>query len=124
MTIFKIGSNDYTNNVLNDGNYKVNNVEEYIEWTDANFTIHRDIRRKRVSGTFNMMFRTKASYEAFIAYIASTKTNGYNICEIKCNNEINTLENVKLFINFTPTLEQKNNMQLDYGRFQVSVEGA
>lgn len=63
--LFKIGSVDYTQNITVPS-FKVNMLPQYTEWTDANYTLHRTLKRYVVKGTFTMRFNSKEEYEAFI----------------------------------------------------------
>lgn len=120
MILFKIGSNDYTNNILNE-TYAVKDEIIYNEWTDGNYISHRDILRNKVAGAFVMRFRRLEEYESFIQTLNSSRTaEGYNICSIHCNNT-HSLKNCNLFISIDSTLGQKDNLIFDYGEINVEV---
>ena len=65
MELVKINNIDFTKNV-NETSYVVNSNQEYIEWTDANFRIHRKPCRNRIEGKFDLCFVTEVEYDSFI----------------------------------------------------------
>lgn len=48
--------------------YKVNNKSVYEEWTDGNLITHRDEMRKRVEGSFTLMFTNISDLENFLDF--------------------------------------------------------
>lgn len=56
------------------GTYNVNVMEEYEEWTDSNYDIHRKLLRNRIEGSFNLKFKSIADYEEFLDVLAKAKT--------------------------------------------------
>lgn len=118
--VFKIGNNDYTNNIIN-GTYDVSNEDVYEEWTDANLQEHRLSVRTRITGSFDMYFRTEAAYEAFLNDLSANKQDGgYWECSLLCN-DTNAVQEAELFIKFRSVLGQKQNLQKEYGTFTVEV---
>lgn len=75
MVLFTLGGVDYTDKI-NQHNYKMNAADVASTWTDANYRVHRDVYRTRVSGTFKMLF-SKDEYEEFLSnYQSSINTDG------------------------------------------------
>lgn len=122
LVLFKVGDTDYTNNIVMDS-YDVQKNDMYVEWTDADWHDHQPMVRTRVEGSFTMKFRTLASYEAFVADLASKKETGryYVGCRLWCNNTL-TLETVGIYIDYAPVLTQRPSLQMDYLEFEVSVK--
>lgn len=56
------------------GSYEVNMNEEFEEWTDSNYDIHRKLLRNRIEGTFSLKFNSIAEYETFLNILALAKT--------------------------------------------------
>lgn len=86
------------------GTYNVNVLEEYEEWTDSNYDIHRKLKRNRVEGTFNLKFKSIADYEEFLNVITKARTTtGQNYIEMDAfATNKGTKYNKKFYIDFTP----------------------
>lgn len=65
MQLLKIDGIDFTK-YINDSTYNVSSQSVYEEWTDANYKNHRAETRKRIEGSFDMVFVTSSEYDAFI----------------------------------------------------------
>lgn len=63
-SIFKFGGMDYTHNVLVP--MTVNYKDIYEEFTDGNTKFCRQVLRKRIQGTINMLFQSSDEYDDFI----------------------------------------------------------
>lgn len=86
MVFFKIGSTDLTDYV-DIQNYDINREDEYESWTDANGYEHREVIRKRVSGSIALGFKTAASFASFNALMTSARqTGGYYAVTLYVNN--------------------------------------
>ncbi len=87
MQLLNINGIDFTH-FITVPSYKVNRQNEYIEWQDANFIVHRFLTRTRVSGTCTMMFDDKDEYYTFLDTVEENKvTAGYIPgCTIYCDN--------------------------------------
>lgn len=72
MIMFKINNKDYSNHVVAEG-YNVARNSLYKTWNDANGIEHHSEIRKRVSGSFTMLFVTKEEYQTFLADVAASK---------------------------------------------------
>lgn len=65
------------------GTYNVNVLEEYEEWTDSNYDIHRKLLRNRIEGSFDLKFRSIADYEELLRILALAKaTTDQNYIEM------------------------------------------
>lgn len=121
MELFKIGDKDLTNNILVP-TYKINSQPSYYEWTDANYTKHRDIRRRVIQGTFTIKFVKQEDYFDFITLLENnTGTDGSTPVSIYVNN-LNKVSDTTVFI----TIDPENTLPLygtrKYEGFQVSIE--
>lgn len=72
---FKIGNTDLTQYV-DVQTYAVNKEDVYEEWTDGNWTTHREIVRQRRSGEFSVGFSKATDFAAWTALLASSKASG------------------------------------------------
>jgi hypothetical protein len=89
MPLLTIGIHDYTENIKMP-TYKVNEIDVYNEWTDANGRNHRDIYRTSIEGSFTLWFDDIERYEQFlndISYGVTKTTEGYNILTVYINNK-------------------------------------
>lgn len=120
MELFKIGSLDITRHITVPS-YKVNMIPKYTEWTDSNYTVHRDINRQRVEGNFTVKFFNIEDYEAFIRAIRdNTSTDGSTFVTVYTQNT-RTTKQTYVFIDYDP----KNSLPIigrsDDDGFDVSI---
>ena len=120
--VFKIGDNDYSAKVVMD-TYNVNRIDIYTEWEDANGTVHRDVYRRRISGSFDMMIEKISEYQAFIADVQNSTQNGGYVPCLVCVNNYNQ-ENVvaNMYIDYAPVKTMQSNYTKGYLTFTVNVE--
>lgn len=83
---------DFTNYIVA-GSYKVFNTNVEETWEDANWVTHSEVGRKRIKGTFELLFRNKAMYNKFINIIQVNKEyegrEGSNVkMKLQINNEL------------------------------------
>lgn len=86
------------------GSYNVNILEEFEEWTDSNYDIHRKLLRNRVEGTFDLKFKSVEEYEGFLNVLTAAKaTTGQNYIEMDafCTNR-GAIYNKKFYYEFEP----------------------
>lgn len=101
MVLLKINNVDFTDNVIHQKGYSVLSQDIYTRWTDGNHIEHREVSRQRVSGSFNMVFRSEAEFNTFIEAIAAVKTSGY--CPIQVwVNTTKTLTSIQAFVDIKP----------------------
>lgn len=120
--VFKIGDNDYSAKVVMD-TYNVNRIDIYTEWEDANGTVHRDVYRRRISGSFDMMIEKISEYQAFISDVQNhTENGGYVRCSVCVNNYNQEDVVANLFIDYAPIKTMQSNYTKGYLTFTVNVE--
>lgn len=121
MSLFKINTTDISDRIES-GSYNVNENDVYNTWTDANGIVHRDILRTRVSGTFNVLFRTKDEYENFVELIKNNKvTAGYvPNCSVVTNNTNKTI-NGNYYIEYSPIRSMAMNGVHQMDMFTVTI---
>ena len=120
--VFAIGANDYSAKVVMD-TYDVNQIDVFTQWEDANGMTHRNVYRKRVQGTFDMLISNIGEYQAFITDVQNHRQNGGFVrCKIAVNN-LNQ-ENVQkdLFIDYAPIRTRNSNYTKGYMTFTVTIE--
>lgn len=102
MTFFQIGNVDLTE-YANIQNYTVNKEDVFQEWTDGNWTDHREIARTRISGTVQLGFKTAQNWAAFQALLTAQKNAaGYFPVTLYVNNT-GTTETIDAFLDMTNT---------------------
>ena len=100
MMFFKIGSTDLSQ-YADIQNYNINEADVFQSWTDGNWIDHRDIARKRISGTVLLGFKTAASWSAFQTLLASQRNAaGYYPVTLYVNNTGAT-ETIDAFLDMT-----------------------
>lgn len=124
MAILNLGGVDYSGNIVV-GSYNVNSTDVYSSWTDANCVEHRHIQRQRVTGSFDMEFRTMAQYEAFVDHLKEQRNQqGWIPCYLFVNN-LKIAKSCKMFVQFKSFLDRKNNYTVNYiPKFTVEVSEA
>lgn len=105
MRLFVIDEIDYTS-FIKVPSYKVNALEVYEEWTDANRVTHRDVIRQRVAGGFTMIFDNQTDYLNFLNVIDTKKSvgDGHITGTFYVNNK-NVAISVDVFVTCEPANE-------------------
>lgn len=106
------------------GSYNVNVLEEFEEWTDSNYDIHRKLLRNRVEGTFDLLFKSIADYETFLDVLALAKaTTGQNYIEMDafCTNK-GAIYNKKFYYEFAPKNDLPNMADSKNEAFTVTIK--
>lgn len=108
------------------GTYNVNVLEEFEEWTDSNYDIHRKLLRNRVEGTFDLKFKSIADYESFLTVLTKAKTTtGQNYIEMDafCTNK-GASYNKKFYYEFTPKNDLPNMADSKNDAFTFTIKEA
>lgn len=109
---------------INHKAYNVNSNSVYEEWTDANYTKHRDVVRTRVSGDFEVGFTKVADFEKFCRLLSLAKNadETYNI--MLYVNDQNRVLPVSVFID-APALRIRDVINnRSWNTFKVEIEEA
>lgn len=79
MEIFKIGSTDFSSNVVVP-NYKVNRNPDYDSYEDCNYVTHKYIKRRKVSGELSLKFYSMDDFidTGVVIHGYRTFINAYN----------------------------------------------
>lgn len=120
---FKINTTDYSGHVIA-GSYAVNSNPVTVDWTDANGVTHKQKIRDKVSGTFQMWFRSLTDYNTFLTVLSNNTTSALKVpLTLSVNNK-----NVDYTGNFYVTHQTTRNRDgywKDYMEmFEVTVEEA
>lgn len=125
MITFKIGTSEYGNRVIA-GTYQVNNDAPYESYTDANEVEHRiALRDSKVSGSFDMRFRTMTEYQTFLSILSTYKksSDGTYPIKVTVNNKLTEHEG-DFFIEFQPKRNRTAALQDYLETFTVYIEEA
>lgn len=89
MPLFTIGIHDYTK-CIKMPTYKVNEIDVYNEWIDANGKNHRDIYRTSIEGSFTLWFDDIELYEQFLndINVVSKSLDGSCLFQVYLNNKL------------------------------------
>ena len=121
LNLFTLGETNLSTKIIRNS-YKVNEVDEFEEWIDANYVKHRYAGRTKIKGSFEMQFTKKSEYEAFINLLSTNRQNGGTyIASLFVNNK-NEVASINCYISFEAGLEQTSNLQLYFPKFTVTVE--
>lgn len=88
------------------GKYNINNVYNYDEWTDSNYTIHRQKTDEKAEGDFTLRLPSVSVYRQFIEFIEENKDEdtGAIACEVFCTNTFR-VKDIYAFLTFEPINE-------------------
>lgn len=108
------------------GTYNVNMLEEYEEWTDSNYDIHRKLLRNRIEGTFDLKFKSIADYETFLDVLTKAKTTtGQNYIEMDAfATNKGASYNKKFYYEFTPKNQLPMMADSKNDAFTVTIKEA
>ena len=99
--IFKMGSNDYTNNITVPS-YKMNQTPTYREYTDCNYTVHREIARQKISGSFTVFFTKVQDFKDFMSYIQENTLQDGSILVSAYVNNLSAVKDFYAYLECTP----------------------
>lgn len=119
--VFTINNVSYADHCIA-GTYKVNSKDITENWVDASGKSHRRLKRKKVSGTVDMFFRTLDEFNSFISNIETNKTSTLsNAMKVTVNN-MNEDKQIDAFIDFEP-VRDRDGMWNDYMlRYTLTIE--
>lgn len=123
MAVFKIEESDFSGHMIA-GTYSVIRRPVYSTWNDGNGNSHRQLKRYKMQGSFDMFFRTMEEYQDFINAIESSKTanvNSYVAATLTDNMSNEDIEGY-FYLDFSP-LRNRDAKWNDYMQaFTVNVE--
>lgn len=123
--LFKVGATlalNYTNHILVP-TYKVNRFPVYYEWTDANHTLHKEIIRWKVQGSFTMKFDDPDEFDTFLLITSTSgiNTDGTVHASLYANNAVKEFEG-DYFISYDPSNIKPLMGVSSYDGFEVTIE--
>lgn len=82
--IFKIGNysllDSASSNAIYSSNiYQMDEVKQFVEWTDANYAEHREYVRTKIGGSLEVVFENATKYNAFLAVINASVDGLYTV---------------------------------------------
>ena len=112
MVDFVIGETNITE-YIDIQNYNVNRLPVYDTWIDGNHVEHRSLYRHRISGTFQVGFRSEYDMEAFFDMLAESQlTNGaYNV-----SSSVNNLPSIVEYVAYIDTDGEPGKYDTTNGR--------
>lgn len=120
-TVFTVNNIDFSHRVIA-GTYEINDELIFTQWQDANGRNHRDVYRKQLRGSFDMIFQSVDDFEVFNqAYKTVRNASGLTPVMIR-NNSTNILESKNVYLSFTPTRNRRDDWEDYYEQFTVTVE--
>ena len=123
MELFVINGNDYTNHIKVP-TYKVNKVDVTDDWEDSNHVTHKERLRKRISGSFTMLFDDATEIDAFSDIIEAMRdlSDDGTITATLYLNNYHTTEETNVFIKYTLKNEKPIYGIEQVEGFEVTVE--
>lgn len=88
--------------VLN--SYAVSNQPIYTEWTDGNGHERRAIKRRKLQGTFSVMFFKASDYRDFLSAIENSRVSGYDfiVANVYDNKTREVKEGINVYLDYEP----------------------
>lgn len=99
--LVKLGNTDITQ-YINESSYVMASEPVYNEWTDANYTTHRDEVRRRIKGSFTLAFVTDTDYNAFITALNSVKNGNVITVTLYVGGDINSSQTIYAYYSIKP----------------------
>lgn len=116
----RVGSSDIGANVIA-GTYAVNNKPDYSVWKDANHVNHKTKLRDRISGSFEMFFRTVEAYQSFVQNIQANTQENAVLMTVTVNNT-GEEKTGYFFIDYELTRNRDANWDDYFARYKVKIE--
>lgn len=131
MELFKIGSTDFTTNIVAP-EFTINREPDYDSYEDCDYVTHKYIKRKKVSGSFSLKFYSMDDFE-----MENTVIHGYRtfVNTVKDNTNSDGSIELTLYLNneliqytgkFDMEYTAKNSIPLysvkDTEKIKVSIE--
>lgn len=123
MVTFKINNTDFAGHIIA-GTYAVNLKPVYKDWVDAARVTHRRTYRQKISGSFEMFFRTASEYSSFKSACAAALTSNGSVAASLSVNGLIPLASANLFIDYDLTRDRDGNWQDYFKKFKVTIEEA
>ncbi|MBQ0112361.1 MAG: hypothetical protein KBT03_04445 [Bacteroidales bacterium] len=121
MAIFKIRTFDLSPYIMQ-GQYTINEIDQYEEWIDAGGNTHRSVSKRRCEGSLKVKFCRVGDYENFIhEYRSARNMNGTVTCTMFVNNTNSVRTNVEAFLDFEPTKNRNGSNRDIYDEFVIEV---
>ncbi|MBP5597493.1 MAG: hypothetical protein J6Y02_19130 [Pseudobutyrivibrio sp.] len=86
--------------VLN--SYNVSNQPVYEEWTDGYGRSRRNVKRRKLVGTFTLRFQKASDYQFFLAKLKSERTDGFDyiLANVYDNKERTVKQSANVYLDF------------------------
>ena len=119
-----IGTTDVSS-AIQETTYKVDRIERYTSWVDANNVEHHSNRHYKIEGSFDMVFLAGYSmeYSAFKTLLDSATVNGVTTLTLSVNNLDGATQTINCFltITFKPMRDTKNGSNIIFKRCTCEV---
>ena len=103
-TLLKIGTTDVSSYIVAD-TYSVYNQPVYKVYEDANGVTHKRFIRDKISGSFDMFFRSLTDYTNFVTLIGSnTSATDFSVTCTVYDTKRSAAYTIYAFIDFKPTI--------------------
>lgn len=124
LVLLKNGANtlDLTRNIPL-GKYQVNDADNFYEWTDSDYVVHRQITDSKAVGSFTLKFQSVADFEEFINFVESAKdsASGAINAEVYCMNK-HIVKDIDCFLTYSPADTLPQMAEHKNEGFQVDIQ--
>lgn len=123
MDLFVVSNKNFTQHIKM-SSYKVNRVDDYEEWKDANRVKHREVTRTKVSGSFTLLYDDAAELDDFFDTIeAARASHPSKALEMTVYlNNFHTTATITGTIKYTPVNDRPYFGKKKTNGFEVSIE--
>ena len=120
--LLKIGTTDVSANIVADS-YSVYNQPVYKLYEDANGVTHKRFIRNKISGSFEMFFRTLTAYNNFVTLITNaTSATNFSVSCTVYDTKRSAAYTIDAFIDFKPTIALDGTMTEYMKALSVEIE--
>lgn len=101
--------------------YKVNEIDNFVEWTDGNYNKHRHITDSKAEGVFTLKFHSINEYFNFVNFYEENKeADGAIKAVVFCMNK-NRYKSIYAFIDYDPQNTLPLMSKKEFDGFEVTI---
>ena len=121
MVLAKLGETDITK-YINEKSYKMVSEPVFNEWTDANYTKHRDEVRRRIKGSFTLGFVQDSELTAFNTLLATCKSGNLLTISVYVGGDVNALTAIVCYYTMETASRREANANYAVSLVNFTVE--
>jgi len=122
-SLFKIGNSDFTNNII-PGTYSINLEDVGYSWQDGLMVTHKAVIRQRLTGSFDMFFKTAEEFHSFVTACKNNKqsNNTVRVNLVANNDTTNALLSRHVFIDYKAVRDKDATSHDYFKQITIAIE--